>query len=79
MCACVHACVTEVGCLGGRTRLVQPLYLLYFVLRVYDHKRTQSGAATEGDTTGEQQLKWTQLGTVRSGHARLVLAGDATA
>jgi len=47
------------------------------------------GAAAEGDTIGEQQLKQTQsgnsswngcnCGAVRSDHVSLVLAGDARA
>ena len=90
MCVCACMCYRS-GMFGGRDQTgdAQPLYLLYFVLRVYDHKQTHLGssgwrghnwgAAAETDTIGEQQLKWTQSGTVQSGHARLVLAGDTMA
>jgi len=59
---------------------------LYCMCIITSAKQTQSGAAAEGDTNGEQQLKQTQLGSsswnrcyrgaVQSGHVRLVLAGD---
>ena len=49
----------EVGCSGGRTRLVmcaQPSYLLYFVLRGMITSGCTLGAATEGDAIEERQL-----------------------
>ena len=59
----------EVGCLGAGTRLVTGSLhtLLYFVLRVHDHKWMQSGSsrrrgcnqetAVNMDKIGKQQLK----------------------
>ena len=41
----------------------QPSYLLYFVLRVHDHKWCNKGAAGEEDAIGKQQLTWMQLGS----------------
>ena len=52
----------------GRTGDAQPLYLLYFVPCVRDHKQMQSGnssrrgrnqgVAAEAEAVGEQQLTW---------------------
>ena len=52
-------------------------YTLYCVC-VITSRHTRAAAAEE-NAVGEQQLMWTQFGTVQSDHARLVLARDTTA
>ena len=54
----VCACIMEVGCSGGwdYTGDTGPVYLLYFVLCVHDHK-------CQVDTIREQRLKGTQSGS----------------
>jgi len=55
MCACVHVCV----CVLRKWDVWRagPSYLLYFVLCIYDNKRTVDFK--------EQQLKWTQSGSYK--------------
>ena len=94
-------CVTEVECLGGGTTVMTCNLCTYYTLHcvcVVTSGRTQGTAAevdtigeqqAEADASGEQQLKWMQLGssswngcnqgTVWFDHARLVLARDTIA
>ena len=69
--SCVHVCMHVVQKWGAGP----DWWRTTFVLIVLCNACVRSQA----DTTGEQRLKWTQPGTVRSGHARLVLAGDTMA
>ena len=75
---CVRVCIMEVGGSGARTRLVtcvQPLHVLYFVLRgKITSRRTlghNQGLAAEVDAIMKWLLKQTQSG--RSGGIQILL------